>query len=594
MDVRKEIMAYITTNQNSGALLLTGTWGCGKTYLIRQLERELNNGTEYVLITTSLFGVDSVDSLKQLVKEKLLYTQILGKNASNLQKTLHGIKDRISPLATVLKDYSKIAQGLNTAFSINLHDFINIENEVVCYQNNEKIKKKLVLVFDDFERCKINVVDLLGAINEYSENKQIKTIIVADEEHISNENYGEFKEKVISRTIKLSSDFDVIIDAIVSEYKETANGYAVFLKENLCMLLQVFHESGQENLRTFKSFILDFERVYSAWISSDVPVVYMPLVIYAYGAIHFESKANNYIKHEKYGYMFAETKIKDKYSKLIVSYQLEALQDWAVEGIWCEEKFLHDLRIKFLPEEVPDYQVFLNWDFWDLDDDIISKGLPEALSLAYSGKLSSMNLVDLLRRIQVLEENHIPLPCTIDYVKMRDGFSERESAIKAGKIKPQKNGKFIMPEDVRKMDQEAQNLYSAIERLEDRVEAYRARLLYIDFLKSPYSIDASKLKNQCLISFDVELRDLFFEAYKKANNSEKRNLFHILHSFTFDYRYTSTENDIQETCENLNILINMLLELQKTEADSFTRFIIAETARSIQELSDNLLDRHIS
>ena len=97
-----------------------------------------------------------------------------------------------------------------------------------------------------------------------------------------------------------------------------------------------------------------------------------------------------------------------------------------------------------------------------------------------------------------------------------------------------------------------------------------------------------------MISFDVELRDLFFEAYKKATNSEKRNLFHILHSFTFDYRYTSTENDIQETCENLNILINMLLELQKTEADSFTRFIIAETARSIQELSDNLLDRHIS
>ena len=108
------------------------------------------------------------------------------------------------------------------------------------------------------------MVDLLGAINEYSENKQIKTIIVADEERISNENYGEFKEKVISRTIKLSSDFDVIIDAIVSEYKETANGYAVFLKENLCMLLQVFHESGQGNLRTFKSFILDFERVYSA------------------------------------------------------------------------------------------------------------------------------------------------------------------------------------------------------------------------------------------------------------------------------------------------------------------------------------------
>lgn len=56
------------------------------------------------------------------------------------------------------------------------------------YIGRGKSKRKFVLVFDDLERCKINMIDLLGAINEYCENRNIKTIILADESKIlSNE-----------------------------------------------------------------------------------------------------------------------------------------------------------------------------------------------------------------------------------------------------------------------------------------------------------------------------------------------------------------------------------------------------------------------
>lgn len=38
-----------------------------------------------------------------------------------------------------------------------------------------------MLVFDDFERSNLNIIDLLGTINDFTENKHIKTIIVANE-----------------------------------------------------------------------------------------------------------------------------------------------------------------------------------------------------------------------------------------------------------------------------------------------------------------------------------------------------------------------------------------------------------------------------
>ena len=48
--------------------------------------------------------------------------------------------------------------------------------------------KKVILVFDDLERSTLDEVAVLGCINEYCENKHIKTIIVANEEKILGKN----------------------------------------------------------------------------------------------------------------------------------------------------------------------------------------------------------------------------------------------------------------------------------------------------------------------------------------------------------------------------------------------------------------------
>lgn len=50
MDTEKEILKYIEKKENNGALLLTGKWGCGKTFLIKQIAEELNQGKSIVLL----------------------------------------------------------------------------------------------------------------------------------------------------------------------------------------------------------------------------------------------------------------------------------------------------------------------------------------------------------------------------------------------------------------------------------------------------------------------------------------------------------------------------------------------------------------
>ena len=588
MGVKREICEFIETNESGGALLLTGQWGCGKTHLIREIASELNNGKKYAVVTISLFGIDSVDQLHKKVKENIFYTQILHKKANGTSSKIGPIKERISAIAEALSEHSKIAKGINTALSINLFDFIVPAPEISCYYDNDIKKKRLVLVFDDFERCKIDNVELLGAINEYSENVGIKTIIIAEEKHILGESYGEFKEKVISRTVRLVSDYNQIITTIVDNYKETTQGYLSFLQKNKSLLLQVFNESKQENIRTFKTYIIAFERVYRVWKSSDIPTDKMSQVLYAFGVIHFEVKANNYPKHKKYGYLLTESQFKEKYSKLTVSYQLGPLQKWLAEGIWDEKEFIDVLRVRFAPKTVAFYEVFLNWDFWNLDDEIISKGLPDALSLAYDGGLCCHDLISLLGRVQILNEHSIPLPCDVDYAKLLSGFKIREEAIKIGSIDEPRNPTFLSPDQVSKLCEDAKSLYHEIEMMRDRKAAWECRRVFINYLKDPSSTDNSKLRSQCLISLDNELLELLVTAYKAAGNSQKRELCQTLSGLTFDYNYVSRSQDILETVNNLHSFVTALSEMLTIEKDSFAKYIIRETIVHVNEMADKI------
>ena len=274
MNVTSEIKSYIELKETCGALLLTGKWGCGKSYIMHQLADSLNGEDQYAVAIVSLFGVQSIEELDKKVKEAILYVRTINKSENDSSSKVSALIKNAKKLSSELSDVWQGFRGINAALSINLYDFFDIKSELLCFSKNGKtmVSKTLVLVFDDFERSKQDKTILLGTINNYCENKKIKTILIADENHIDEEAYKEFKEKVISHTIKIAANYSEIIQCIVRDYKETVVGYCAFLEKHQDTIKEIFGESKSDNLRTLKIWLTDFERVYKLWIELDLPL----------------------------------------------------------------------------------------------------------------------------------------------------------------------------------------------------------------------------------------------------------------------------------------------------------------------------------
>lgn len=211
MNVSDELKIYINCKEHTGAFLLTGKWGCGKTYLIKKLKSEIDSDNKVMLIV-SLFGIDSVDMLTKTIKEQVLKL-FLGITEDN-----HNI-DFIQKIVNMISRFSDKLSSIKANVSLTLNEFINIEKKVEFFGKS----KEIILVFDDFERSNLNTIELLGVINEFCENRQIKTIVIADEEKIESDkeigtkSYKDFKEKVIQSTCRLSVNYDEVIANIIFE-----------------------------------------------------------------------------------------------------------------------------------------------------------------------------------------------------------------------------------------------------------------------------------------------------------------------------------------------------------------------------------------
>lgn len=151
-------------------------------------------------------------------------------------------------------------------------------------------KDKYVLIFDDLERCKISIVEILGFINSFIEQDQIKTIIIANEDEInkqieiknyelkvlaahslkinSNETdekkkledriscvfndkneYKRYKEKVIEQQIEFHVDYDSVVHELINAYISNTD-IKKFVHENLLILTDALDKWEHHNLRT--------------------------------------------------------------------------------------------------------------------------------------------------------------------------------------------------------------------------------------------------------------------------------------------------------------------------------------------------------
>ena len=354
MSTLKELIYYCKEEHPIGALLLTGEWGCGKTYLIeKDLTEALSDS--HVIVRISLFGVNSIDGLHHTVKNAWLDAcmPVLGKIHGDLKDG----KQYLSALTPFLKIINPMAGvSADAVLTVNSMDLIPILPEI---EDPIHGTKKVILVFDDMERSRLNQVEMLGVINEYCENKHFNTIIIANENTIihnmqdSSIAYNEIKEKIIARTLFNDPDYPAIIHSIIHNRNWPSQKYADFLAKNENLILEVFHSespnrSGQKktihkyhNIRSLISALQNFHRIYHHMTKANLH--YIERYMYSFIAYTLVSRCGI----EKDGCFtmdFDYHDIQSLYPFFTHDTLPESVREWIKTGRWDKKRFLEEIQ----------------------------------------------------------------------------------------------------------------------------------------------------------------------------------------------------------------------------------------------------------
>ncbi len=222
--LRSHLEYYKTLSDPGYGLLVTGKWGSGKTFQLK----DILNPAEYFYI--SLFGTQTTDEVYASVYAKM---HPITSNALEIAKGTNGMG--IGPV-----NIGNLVSGLAGAF---------IKEEV----NNTRI-----IVFDDFERSKISTNDLLGVFNNYIEHHKCKVIVIAHDEKIKDE-LKHIKEKVFGLTIETTPQTSKAFDSFTS--KITNSTTKSLIQDLKSSILSIFDQSGTYSLRILKHSIEDLSRL---------------------------------------------------------------------------------------------------------------------------------------------------------------------------------------------------------------------------------------------------------------------------------------------------------------------------------------------
>lgn len=629
MNTLEELKYYCAELQPVGALMLTGEWGCGKTYLLNNsLAGELKD--KCVFLRVSLFGMETIEEVKKEVKQCWLRTVAelntpISVWAEKAQKFTGFFKTVADKGAEYLPEpWKTIVSG---TLSFDFMDFVKVESTMG--------DKKVILIFDDLERTDIPTSDLLGCINDYCENLHINTIVVANEEKIqSSENdkikYNEIKEKIIQRTIHYLPDYPSVvsnvIDSIVCKDDDTASQeYKAFLIKHREIISSIFSgasiegipldqliskkysgysrtelESEKEkiqellkhrphNIRSLKCTIQDFRRIYLLLNEKGIDNKEKWFFTYLSYVLCF--RAGLISESVRYGTLFSDEKVSILYpgfydDKFITG----GIKQWVRHGEWVKDTL--DAEFEYILSRdkavTPEEKVRTN-RLLDLDEIDIKEGYPVLLEEAYAGTLELNDYVNLLRNCFWARKYNIQLP-NIDWERISDGIHKQiEKMIHDGEEQPRhrmvigdENKDLFLPEE-----------WKAYKIINEFLNANtlmfeKNKALYVSLIKNEPLNALAQTQNKRFNILDVEMAEATADGFERATNAEKNNFIDYfkrmwqVNMCAQDYKIKSSESGFQ----TLRQRILQLRDKYRTES-----LAISEVhANSFLEVIDNLID----
>ena len=236
--------------------------------------------------------------------------------------------------------------------------------------------------------------------------------------------YKDIKEKIISRTIKLSPDYKHIIAHILHEFIDKEGDYKTFLLEHIEDIVNVFIAGESPNIRSLKCAIQDFYRVYKIFIEYNFTSE-LKKYLCSFLAFTLCCKEGNINKSSEYGYLLIDSSVEKKYPLYYHKwYMLYSLKDWVQNGEWNEQKVREEIEkhIEVKKEPIPE-KIVRAYPISSLDEETIEKGLPVVIEDAYEGRLSINEYVTLLQNIALARQFTYDLPVEINIERINDGVN---------------------------------------------------------------------------------------------------------------------------------------------------------------------------
>ena len=348
-DLVESILDYVRADYTVYAIMINGEWGSGKTYfwnhkVKNKIESLQLNGRKYTTIYMSLYGISNLEEISK--KIFIETTQLMDKNLKKYMDS-HG--------QTTIPEYAKTGLDMANFFGVTKN------GEKVDYEAFFSTDDK-VLCFDDLERANVDVVDILGYINNFVEHDHIKTIIICNEKELATKfkssniemktfiatylldkqneltkgeekpmvekirdkieyvfdnanDYERIKEKLIGETFEYAPKFNYIINGLLMRYENNPD-LIRFLRENTNLIISTFNKSGTRNLRILKHSLNDFKKIFEivnkAYPNTKLRVLQTMLIFTI--AVSFEIKAGKITKNK-----FVNIQSNEEYKAILVS-----------------------------------------------------------------------------------------------------------------------------------------------------------------------------------------------------------------------------------------------------------------------------------
>lgn len=344
----ESILDYVRADYTDYAIMINGEWGSGKTHfwnnkIRNKIESLQLNGRKYTTIYMSLYGISNLEDISK--KIFIETTQLMDKNLKKYMDT-HG--------QTTIPEYAKTGLDMANFFGVTKNgekidygEFFATNNKILC--------------FDDLERANVDVIDILGYINNFVEHDHIKTIIICNEKELSTKlkssnlemktfiatylldkegnllqtdkpmvekiadkieyvfdkanDYERIKEKLIGETFEYAPKFNYIINGILMRY-ENNKDLITFLRQHTNLITNTFMKSGTRNLRILKHALNDFQKVFDnvnkAYPNTNLRVLQTMLIFTI--AVSFEIKSGKITKDK-----FINITSNEEYKAILVS-----------------------------------------------------------------------------------------------------------------------------------------------------------------------------------------------------------------------------------------------------------------------------------